>query len=57
LRCSATVMISSENLSSPRNRLGPVVVFIARASNLKDHNYPNSEINRFVRRLLDLKHG
>ncbi|CAG7949657.1 unnamed protein product [Penicillium nalgiovense] len=36
---------SKINLSSPRNRLGPVVVFIARASNLKDHNYPNAEIN------------
>lgn len=27
------------------NPLGPVVVFIARASNLKDHNYPNAEMN------------
>lgn len=36
---------SKINLSSPRNPLGPVVVFIARASGLKDHNYPRAEVN------------
>ncbi|CAI7612855.1 unnamed protein product [Penicillium glandicola] len=36
---------SKLNLSSPRNPLGPVVVFIARASTEKDHHYPNAQMN------------
>ncbi|KAJ5476182.1 hypothetical protein N7475_001911 [Penicillium sp. IBT 31633x] len=31
--------------SPSSNTLGPVVVFIARAENLDDHNYPNATVN------------
>ncbi|KGO65696.1 hypothetical protein PITC_008120 [Penicillium italicum] len=36
---------SKLNMSSTRNPLGPVVVFIARASNLTDHHYPKAQMD------------
>ncbi|KAJ5598102.1 hypothetical protein N7537_008186 [Penicillium hordei] len=48
---------SKVNLSSTRNPLGPVVVFIARASNLTDHSYPKAtmtagQMHAYLRSLL-----
>ncbi|KAG0160263.1 hypothetical protein PDIDSM_7790 [Penicillium digitatum] len=48
---------SKLSLSSSRTPLGPVVVFIARASNLTDHNYPkakvdNNQMHEYLRSLL-----
>lgn len=48
---------SKVNLSPTRNPLGPVVVFIARASNLTDHSYPNAtmttaQMHEYLRSLL-----
>ncbi|KAJ9488068.1 hypothetical protein VN97_g5249 [Penicillium thymicola] len=48
---------SKVNLSPTRSPLGPVVVFIARASNLTDHSYPNAtmttiQMHEYIRSLL-----
>ncbi|KAJ5375188.1 hypothetical protein N7517_007194 [Penicillium concentricum] len=48
---------SKLNLSAPRNPLGPVVVFIARATNKDDHDYKrstwnNTEMHAYLRGLL-----
>ncbi|KAF4771249.1 hypothetical protein N7455_011846 [Penicillium solitum] len=48
---------SKANLTGTRDRLGPVMLFIARASNLTDHSYPNAtvttkQMHEYLRSLL-----
>ncbi|KUM57916.1 hypothetical protein ACN42_g9258 [Penicillium freii] len=53
---------SKVNLTGTRDRLGPVVVFIARASSLTDHSYPKatmttSQMHEYLRSLLVITMG